>query len=165
MSQPVRRRLVADLTGLQPDAAEATPLPIRRPLLEDRQVLARLMLDAYRDTIDDEGGTLADAENELAKTFAGEYGQFLAEFSFLALDGDEPVSASLVTRYEGAPFLAFSMTSPSWQGRGLARRLIRESMLALKTGGRGRDDARPRRHRRQRAGRASLRIDGLHRRR
>jgi ribosomal protein S18 acetylase RimI-like enzyme len=127
--------MVADLTGLPPDATGPSPLPIRQPLPEDRQALARLMLDAYRDTIDYEGETLTDTENEIAKTFAGAYGRFLPGYSFLALDGDEPASASIVTRYEGAPFLAFSMTSQRWKGKGLARHLIRESMLAIRNGG------------------------------
>ena len=127
--------MVADLTGLPPDAPGPSPLPIRQPMPEDRQALARLMLDAYRDTIDDEGESLTDAENEIAKTFAGEYGQLLPGYSFLALDGDEPVSASIVTSYDGAPFLAFTMTSPRWKGKGLARHLIRECMLAIRNGG------------------------------
>ena len=135
MTQRIRRRLVADLTGLPPDAAEPMPLPMRRPVPKDRHALAHLMLDAYRDTIDYEGETLADTEGEIARTFVGEYGQFLPQYSFLALDGDDPVSASLVTRYDGVPFLAFSMTSPRWKGKGLARHLIRESMLAIREGG------------------------------
>jgi ribosomal protein S18 acetylase RimI-like enzyme len=105
---------------------------IRHPVPADSDAIAALMLDAYRGTIDFEPtDTLADARKELAGSFAGEAGRFLADASFLAVEEDGVVSASLVTRYEDAPFVAFTMTRADRKGKGLARGLLIRSLHAL----------------------------------
>ena len=118
-------------------AAELPPIPelgpfVRHPVPADSDALAALMLDAYRGTIDFEPtDTLDVARQEVAGTFAGDAGRFLADASFLAVEEDAVLSASLVTRYEDAPFVAFSMTRSDRKGEGLAGGLLIRSLHAL----------------------------------
>ena len=94
------------------------------------------MLEAYRGTVDDEGATLEDALKETRATLSGRYGSPLLEHSFLVEEsGEALLCASLVSRFEGAPLLAFSMTRPSHKRQGLASALILESARSLREAG------------------------------
>ena len=103
----------------------------RRPRPDDLQALAALMLAAYQGTVDYTGESLDDAAQEIAKTFAGGYGVFLARHSYVVERESTLVSASLVTRLEGRPLLAFAMTAPHWKRKGLAKATIGNVMLDL----------------------------------
>jgi GNAT superfamily N-acetyltransferase len=127
-----RLRLVLDLARApEPDAADC-----RAVAETDREQLAELMLDAYRDTIDYNGETLADARKEVEETIAGAYGRFLPDCSFVAPAPAGLAAATLVTLLDPdgpdqAPLLAFVMTRKDCQGRGLAGSLIRRTARAL----------------------------------
>jgi ribosomal protein S18 acetylase RimI-like enzyme len=105
----------------------------RNPRPADELDLAILLYAAYRGTIDDEGGTFADARAEVEGLLAGTYGEFLSACSFVVEEGEFLVSASLITWWEphGAPLVAFTMTRPEARNRGLARRVLKASMNAL----------------------------------
>ncbi len=109
LAAPVVQRPVAD------DARSRPPTPADAP------ALAALMLDAYRDTIDDEGESLEDAREEVQRLFAGDYGPMLWAVSELTERAGRVVSATLLTTFEGRPFVAFMLTAPAHQGRGLGR--------------------------------------------
>ncbi len=104
---------------------------------ERKEQLARLMLAAYRGTVDDEGETLEDAVAEVGRTIEGGYGTLLGNCSFMHREqqGSPIISASIVTLYRGAPLLAFSMTHPDHGRRGLARSLLVASIAALQGDG------------------------------
>ncbi len=113
-------------------AAPELDMEVRHPTIEDREALAELMLDAFTDTIDfDEGDDLDAAREQVTMTFAGDYGDLLPEVSFVAFDGPLALGASIITRYEAAPFLAFSMTRADRKGQGLARALLVRSLRAI----------------------------------
>lgn len=129
----MRRKLAGGVADHHP--ALPDDVTVRSATPDDAEALAELMDDAYRGTIDAEPGQgLDEARQEIATTFAGAYGSFLAEPSFLALEGDEVVSAVLVTRFEGAPFVAFTMTRADRKGRGLSTALLTASIHALADG-------------------------------
>lgn len=94
---------------------------MRTPVQSDAGSLARLMCSAYRGTIDDEGEGEDVALVEVLKTFEGEYGTFDSECSKLVERGHELLHATLVTRWQERPFVAFSMTAPAAKRIGLAR--------------------------------------------
>jgi RimJ/RimL family protein N-acetyltransferase len=50
-------------------------------------------------------------------------------------EGEVAASTSLITLWKDHPLLAFSMTAPQYQGRGLAGFLICKSLFALKLAG------------------------------
>jgi ribosomal protein S18 acetylase RimI-like enzyme len=105
-----------------------------RPVREaDREDLAILLYAAYRGTVDDEGETLADALAEIERLFAGDYGEFLSDCSFVFEEGEFITSASLITWWppHDAPLVAFTMTRPEARRTGQATRLLKASMNAL----------------------------------
>ena len=105
----------------------------RNPREDEKDDLAILLYAAYRGTIDDEGGTFADARAEIERLFDGVHGQFLGNCSFVVEEGEFLASASLITWWEphDAPLVAFTMTRPEAQARDLARSLLTRSMNAL----------------------------------
>ena len=105
--------------------------PYRTITPKDSHMLATLMYEAYRGTIDDEGETLEDAINETQRTLSGEYGCVLDTCSFLIEDHGRALSATIITKWEGAPLLAFVMTHPDARGKGMGTFLIRQSVNAL----------------------------------
>ena len=100
---------------------------------DDIPALGELMLAAYRGTIDDEGETLEDAVAEIRGTLDGQYGPLLKDCSFAVEQGDGLVAACLITWSDvlRAPFLAYSITHPDHQSRGLGAFLIKMSVNAL----------------------------------
>lgn len=123
----MRLRLQRGLTP-QPEVSDPN---WRIPSESDQSALASLMLDSYRGTVDDSGETLADAQAEIQRLWSGDYGEFLPAASRVYGVQGRVVSAALVTRYEGSPLLAFSMTAPDWKRRGLARQGICQAINAL----------------------------------
>lgn len=108
---------------------------IRPPAAGDAEGLARLMLDAYRGSVDDAGETLEDARSEIRLLTTGRYGRFDPDASEVAIHEGTPVAATLLTHYEGAPMLAFSLTLPAWRRRGLARGGILRAVRRLRDAG------------------------------
>lgn len=98
---------------------------------DDVPVLGQLFYAAYFGTVDYEGETEAEAEAAVAATLNGEFGDFIAEASWLAEPMGRAVSASFVTRWQGQPLLAFAVTAPEFQGRGWAGRCTRAAMHSL----------------------------------
>lgn len=128
------RRSLGDATPVPPSVPAGVSVRTTTP--DDVEALAVLMGDAYRGAIDAEPGQgLDDARREIAETFAGSYGELMPEASFLANDGGEIVSACLVTRFEGAPFIAFTMTRADRKGRGLSTALLTTTLHALAAAG------------------------------
>lgn len=97
----------------------------------DVEALAHLMLQAYRGTIDDEGETLSDALTEVQRTCSGGYGAFDADASCVAEVQGRLVSAVLVTRHQGGPWVAFTMTAPPAGRMGWARRCLASAIAVL----------------------------------
>ncbi|MEE2888874.1 MAG: GNAT family N-acetyltransferase [Planctomycetota bacterium] len=95
--------------------------------------LARLMWAAYQGTVDYDGETLEEATKEIEHTFEGGYGALLSDCSFVISDESDQllISAILITLYQDAPLLAFSMTHPDYKRQGYGRILVREAMAAL----------------------------------
>ena len=69
------------------------------------------------------------------KTFGGEYGAFDAASSKLVVRAGELLHATLITRWQGPPFVAFAMTVPAARRRGLARAGLIAAMQDLRDQG------------------------------
>lgn len=128
-----RRRMVASLVA---GTLPPLDLPARHPVPDDLDDLARLMLEAYRGTMDADGSeTLDDARREVAGYFAGKGGAPLLDRSWVAVSGDALASAVLVSRFRDAPLIAYAMTDPTFTGRGLATALTERAMRSLADAG------------------------------
>lgn len=108
---------------------------IRPLLLEDIPELSALMVAAYRGEVDDEGETEDDALTELSATFAGKYGEFLAQSSLGLWRAEGLVSAVVATVYHETPLFAFCMTTSAFKRRGYCRLLMRRSLKAMRDDG------------------------------
>src|SRR6478609_6848750 len=106
-------RLAPRAVALSADA----PL-FRQVAPSDAALLAPLMDQAYRGTIDSEGETPQQCLEEVRGTLAGKYGPFLDYASFLIEVEGRALSASLVTSWGDKPLLAFSITLPQEQRKG-----------------------------------------------
>ena len=115
---------------LKPQQVSTDP-GCRSPAPVDAEALACLMLEAYRGSTDDNGETLEDARGEIRRLLEGDYGEFLPECSEILDRHGKIVAATLLTMWEGAPLVAFSMTSPAWKRRGLARAGLQRGMNRL----------------------------------
>ncbi len=104
---------------------------MRAPVVEDATALAQLMFSAYEGTIDQEEETLEDSLVEVHKTFAGDYGDFMARSSRVIHVSETLASAALLTRWPDRPFVAFSLTLPKFQRHGLARACLLGAMEHL----------------------------------
>ena len=114
----------------EPSAANR---PLRKPTQKDTAMLAGLMLDAYRDTIDYEGETLDQATDEIKRYFEGEYGRPFLDCSWLCLSEGVSGAACLVSWWEKrkAPLVAFVMTRAQWKRKGLGGLVLREALRSL----------------------------------
>ena len=101
----------------------------------DASALGALMLAAYRGTVDDEGESEADAIAEVERTLAGDYGPLLEDCSFAVDEGSRIAGASMVTLWEGDPFLTYVVVHPDMKRRGLGTFLMTTSGNALVTAG------------------------------
>lgn len=110
-----------------------TPIKLQsRPVtMDDVPRLAELMDKAFKETVDYEGETLEQCEDDIRGTLTGKYGPWLDFASFCTTEGAQITSTSLVTLFKEKPLIAFSMTDPAFQGKGLARHLIERSISAL----------------------------------
>lgn len=99
----------------------------RQPVDADRDELAHLLLDAYRDTIDDEGEDLDDA--------CAAIDQYLAHIerphSFVVLDGASIAAFSFVVIVNEVHYIDPVVVAPARQRSGLARAAVGLSLASL----------------------------------
>lgn len=131
-ASPVHRAYLR--AALHSPVAVAVP-GLRAPREDDVEALGALMLRAYVGTIDYEGETLEQAIAEVRKTFAGEHGPFDPAHSCVAERDGRLASATLVTRWQSRPFVAFTMTDPAFARQGLARATLQRAMGLLHASG------------------------------
>jgi len=88
---------------------------------------------AYQGTIDHEGESLEQCEQEMQDVISGKYGRLIEEASNLILVGNEAVAACLVTMWKEKPLIAFSMADPGQQRKGFSKALIEKAMESLRS--------------------------------
>lgn len=105
-----------------------------RPI-SDRDVdeLGRLMLDAYRDTIDYEGETLDDAVGIVQQLIDRE-DPLWAHSRAVEVD-HITVAAALITRSQGDPLLSYVVAHPDHQKHGYARLAVSSALASLAAAG------------------------------
>ncbi|GHO62119.1 hypothetical protein KSC_010110 [Ktedonobacter sp. SOSP1-52] len=68
-----------------------------RPISQhNAPLLGKLLYEAYRNTIDDEGEASGEAQKEIEGTFAGKYGPVLTTCSFLIEEQEHILAASVL---------------------------------------------------------------------
>lgn len=123
-----RHHYTIDLTAWV-DAAPGEELDFRSPSHDDAEALAKLMLEAYRDTIDYDNQTIDDARKAVS-SYLGMGSADLAH-SRLALIDNHIASACLVNSYTTHSFIGYVMTHPDHKGKGIGTATLRASLRAL----------------------------------
>ena len=106
----------------------------RNPSLADQQILAELMLDSYRNTIDYDGETIDDAMREVESYFSGlRDDSTWLNISWLGFVEDSLACASLVSFWKdrNAPIIAYIMTASQRKGKHLATLGVLRSLHSL----------------------------------
>lgn len=104
----------------------------RNPSVADQQILAELMLDSYRGTIDDDGETINDAIREVDSYLSHQDSGWF-DYSWLAFIENDLVCASLVGFWKdrNSPIISYVMTNPQWKGKRLATIGVSRSLQSL----------------------------------
>jgi GNAT superfamily N-acetyltransferase len=125
---PRRLRMIARLADVPPP-----PGPIRsRPVSAgDGTALGLLAYAAYRGSVDDNGEHEAWHVADLTSALQDEYGRLLTPVSKTVPAGDELIAAAVFTWWDDLPLLAFCLTHPDHQRRGLATRLVTHAAREL----------------------------------
>lgn len=98
--------------------------------------LAKAMLDAYKDTVDDEGERVDDLIRALYCIIEeGQYGIFLPDASFQIQQNGMIISAILVSLYHNQPLIVSLFTRKKYMNLGIAGSLMKKSMNALREQG------------------------------
>lgn len=129
----LKQRYEIDLAGAVPSPAPDPGLPIRTVTEADLAGIARLMLDAYVNTIDYEGEDLEDAVEEV-RSFLEDQDSLL-DRSYVMEDAGRIVAGVLLAMSEGEPVVMYVMTVPAHKRRGLGRRLVAHALDRLAADG------------------------------
>ena len=101
----------------------------------DSEALGALMWNAYRGTVDEgDYDEPSDAMEDARRTLAGWWGPLIDEANLAVMANGDLVAAAVTVRdaaHDMIPLLAFVLTDPSWQRRGIGGWLIGESVAAL----------------------------------
>ena len=106
----------------------------RNPSPADHQILAELMLDSYRDTIDYDGETITDAMNEVGSYFSVlPEDSIWLDSSWLGFMQNSLICASLVGFWKdrNSPIISYVMTVSQWKGKHLATSSVARSLHSL----------------------------------
>ena len=123
-----RLRMLARLSDVPAAPAPAASRPVRA---DDGPALGRLAMAAYSGGVDDPGQPQAWHVEDLTAALAGRYGRLLTPVSAVVDAEYGLAAATLFTWWDELPFLAFCLTHPDRQRRGLATGLIAHAARTL----------------------------------
>jgi len=105
----------------------------RNPSTSDKQILAELMLDSYRGTIDYDDETIEDAVNEVGSYYSRLADPIWLESSWLGLIDHELACACLVDFWKErrVPLISYVMTASRWKGKQLATTAVLRTLQSL----------------------------------
>lgn len=108
-----------------------------RPSLGDLDAIGRLLCDAYRGTLDDEGKGLRGARAEAKKLLSGGYGRYAHRLSRAAIRGGRWLGACLLleTKAPREHLIGHIVVHPDARGQGLGRALLQGAMNDLARAG------------------------------
>lgn len=122
-----------------PASAAPVSVHVRTLSKADEAAVGQLMWVAFHGSVDDDWyGVPEDAAADAGRALGGHWGRVVWEASLAAEVGSALVSAVIVVRdkaHAELPLLAFAMTDPAYQRRGLGQVLIEESIHRLDVAG------------------------------
>ncbi|MCC7127406.1 MAG: GNAT family N-acetyltransferase [Microbacteriaceae bacterium] len=123
------------LDGSEVALSDAFEIPagfsVREVVGEDRDELARVLLDGYRGSVDDEGEVLADAVEAI-----DEYFSIMKWQHGWALESADGIAAfALVIVVDDRHYIDPVVTSPEFKRRGLGALVVRAALRSLEAEG------------------------------
>ena len=112
-------------------ASTSVPLTTIHPDEQHRDRLAALMLDAYRDTIDDEGESLDDALNAVDHYLAS----IVRPHSHVVLDGDDIAAFAFVVVVNGLHYIDPVVVASARKRLGVGAAVVRRCISSLADAG------------------------------
>ena len=112
-------------------ASAQCSLQARDPVDADRDALAALLLDGYRNTIDDEGEDLDDAYIAIDEYLT----RIERRYSFVVFEQDIAVAFSFVVVVNEIHYIDPVVVAPARKQRGLARATVQLCLAALAAAG------------------------------
>ena len=112
-------------------AAASVPFPTTRPDEQQRDHLAALMLDAYRNTIDDEGESLEDAVSATDYYLAS----IVRPHSYVMVDGSDLVAFAFVVVVNDVHYIDPVVVASARKRLGLGSALVRQCLGSLADAG------------------------------
>jgi L-amino acid N-acyltransferase YncA len=106
-------------------------LDARHPADSDRDALAALLLDGYRNTIDDEGEDLDDAYAAIDQYLA----RIERPHSYVVLEHDDVIAFSFVVVVRGVHYVDPVVVSPARKQSGLGRATVQRCLGSLAAAG------------------------------
>ncbi|WP_176465762.1 GNAT family N-acetyltransferase [Virgibacillus sp. 7505] len=98
---------------------------------QSKTALAALFHKGFRNTIDAEYDSMSAYLGEIQAVIDGKYGEFLPSCSYFSQTAEGINGVTMVTIYRSFPLLAYVVTAPEWQGKGVATNLIQYSEQGL----------------------------------
>jgi RimJ/RimL family protein N-acetyltransferase len=114
-----------------PVATAHHSLQARHPVDADRDALAALLLDGYRNTIDDEGEDLDDAYVVIDQYLT----RIEGPYSFVVLEQDTLVAFAFVVIVDEIHYIDPVVVAPARKQRGLARATVQLCLASLAAAG------------------------------
>ncbi len=122
----------ADSNALRSGASNGGAVEIRPVVPSDLDVLAALMLEGYRGTIDYEGEELPEAIEGVEEYFSDAP---MLDASAIAIVDGVAASAVLVMSLDGGPFISFVFSHPDYKRTGLAKLVVTRACRVLAASG------------------------------
>lgn len=98
---------------------------------QSKTALAVLFHEGFRNTIDAEYDSMRAYLGEIQAVIDGKCGKFLPSCSYFSQTAEGIIGVTMVTIFRRVPLLAYVVTAPEWQGKGVATKLIQYSEQAL----------------------------------
>ena len=114
-----------------PSDESGPALVLRGVRISDRSATARLLLEAYRGTIDDEG----EGDEEAVEAIDDYFSHIIWKHSFVVLEGERMIAMSFVVVVDDRHYIDPVATTASDKGRGIGRRAVIASLASLAAAG------------------------------
>jgi GNAT superfamily N-acetyltransferase len=104
---------------------------IRRVTYDDKERIAKAMLNAYMGTVDQQEDTFEEALCEVENIFNDKYGSLITEASLMINGRSEVAAIIFITLYKETPLIIELFTCKNYYKQGMATSLINASMNEL----------------------------------
>jgi hypothetical protein len=127
-----KSRSLIRLSGPVAETKVMPVLALTNPTVRDLSLLSKLMYDSYEKGLEPKLPTIGEADATLRQIFAGTYGDYVAEASFMSSSSLNTVSACFVTlTSKEEARIAALFTHPLYRARGFATIEVAMSMNRL----------------------------------